>query len=281
MPSTQEGRAMTATHTLPTTTQSDAVHALQSALPDELRHSLCRASEMLRRRRAEFIEEPLPTSLIGLDHLLGGGLPRGNLVEFTGRESCGRFATLLAALRAVTGAGEPAALVDQGEQLDPQVAAEVGVDLERLLWVRPENLRDSLAAAELLIHTGFSLVTLDLGLPPVRGRSSLAAWLRLARSAATHGAVLLVGSPYRLSGCAAAAVVAGGRGRGDWSASGGASHLLDGLKTRLYLARRLGHPGHRNAPSLLTLPDATFTAPTEPSQRSHPTERRKSHVEAL
>jgi hypothetical protein len=203
------------------------------------------------------------------------------LVELTGRGSCGRFATLLAALRAVTGAGEPAAFVDQGEQLDPQAAAEVGVDLERLLWVRPENLRDSLAAAELLIHTGFPLVTLDLGLPPVRGRSSLAAWLRLARSAAAHGTVLLVGSPYRLSGCAAAVVVAGGRGRGDWSTRGGASHLLSGLKTRLYLARRLGHPDHGEAPSLLTLPDATFTAPTEPSQRSHPTERRKSHVEAL
>ena len=271
---------MIAAYSPPTTTQSDAVCALQSALPDELRHSLCRASELVRRRRAESVEKPLPTSLIGLDHLLGGGLPRGNLVELTGRGSCGRFATLLAALRAVTGAGEPAALVDQGEQLDPQVAAEVGVDLERLLWVRPENLRDSLAAAELLIHTGFSMVTLDLGLPPVRGRSSLAAWLRLARSAATHGTVLLVGSPYRLSGCAAAAVVAGGRGRGDWSTSGGASQLLSGLKTRLYLARRLGHPGHGNVPSLLTLPDAAFALP-EPSSQPNSRERRTPHVTAL
>ena len=80
----------------------------------------------------------------------------------------------------VTGAGEAAALVDQGGQLDPQTAVGIGVDLERLLWLRPQNLGDSLAAAELLVHTGFPLVALDLGLPPVRGRAPLAAWLRLA-----------------------------------------------------------------------------------------------------
>jgi len=90
-------------------------------LPDALRHSLHRASDLIRKRRAELREEPLPTSLTGLDHLLGGGLPRGEVVELVGRGSCGRFATLLATLRAVTGAGEAAALVDQGAQLDPQV----------------------------------------------------------------------------------------------------------------------------------------------------------------
>jgi len=183
--------------------------ALQAALPDELRHSLLRASELVRKRRAELREAPLPTSLDGLDRLLGGGLPRGELVEIVGHGSCGRFAALLAALRAVTGAGEAAALVDQGAQLDPQGAEELGVDLERLLWLRPQNTGDSLAVAELLLHTGFPLVALDLGLPPVRGRAPLAAWLRLARAAATHQAVALVGCPYRLSGCAAGAVVTG------------------------------------------------------------------------
>jgi len=230
---------------------------LQAALPDELRHSLYRATELIRKRHMEAREDPLPTSLDGLDHLLGGGLPRGELVEIVGRGSCGRFAALLAALRAVTGAGEAAALVDQGGQLDPQAAAGIGVDLERLLWLRPQNLGDSLAAAELLIHTGFPLVTLDLGLPPVRGRAPLAAWLRLARAASTHGATVLVGSPYRLSGCAAGAVVSGGRGRGRWS-NGGASRLLDGLRARLWLTHRIGHPDLGEVLTTLTLPEAAF-----------------------
>ena len=226
-------------------------------LPEELCGTLHRASDLIRKRRMELREDPLPTSLTGLDHLLGGGLPRGELVELVGRGSCGRFAALLATLRAVTGAGEAAALVDQGAQLDPQTAAEIGIDLERLLWLRPQNLGDSLAAAELLIHTGFSLVAVDLGLPPVRGRAPLAAWLRVARNAATHQAVVLVGSPYRLSGCAAGVVVAAGRGRGDWS-SGGAFRLLNGLRSWLHLPRRIGHPDHETAPNVLTLPEATF-----------------------
>ncbi len=267
--------------------QLPTAHALQAALPEELRPMICRATELVRKRRTELHESPLPTSLAGFDRLLGGGLPRGGLVELVGRGSCGRFAALLAALRAVTGAGEPAALIDQGEQLDPQAAKEAGVDLERLLWARPQNLRDSLAAAELLVHTGFPLVTLDLGLPPVRGRAPLAAWLRLARNAVTHRAAVLVGSPYRLTGCAATVVVAGGRGRGDWS-SGGASRLLNGLQAWLHLARRTGHSDHEAAPNILTLPEAAFG--NSEFQPAHPRDsalseieekRREEHVTAL
>ncbi len=238
-------------------------------------------------------QSPLTTSINGLDRILGAGLPRGELVEIVGRGSCGRFATLLAALRAVTGAGEVAALVDQGAQLDPQSAASIGVDLECLLWLRPQNLNDSLAAAELLLHTGFPLVALDLGLPPVRGRAPLAAWLRLARGAATHGAVVLVGSPYRLSGCAAGAVVTSGRGRGDWSGGGRVSRLLNGLQSRFFLSKRIGHPDLGEAPIELTLPEASFGPVVQlestGDQKSElripnseiPTEGREHHVAAI
>jgi hypothetical protein len=68
---------------------------------------------------------------------------------------------------------------------------------------------------------------------------------------------VLVGTPYRLSGCAAGAVVAGGRGRGSWSRRG-ATPLLGGLQTRLYLNKRIGHPGAGEASLTLTLPEASF-----------------------
>jgi hypothetical protein len=275
---TQEEKMAIAQH-VPGSKPTKVLSTKHFELPDELRHSLHRASDLIRKRRAELRGEALPTSLTGLDHLLGGGLPRGEMVELVGRGSCGRFAALLATLRAVTGAGEAAAFVDQGAQLDPQAAAEIGIDLERLLWLRPQKLGDSLAAAELLVHTGFPLVALDLGLPPVRGRAPLAAWLRLARNAATHRAVVLVGSPYRLSGCAAGVVVAAGRGRGDWS-SGGASRLLGGLRVWFHLARRIGQPDRDHAPNVLTLPEAAFALP-EPSLEPDSTERRARNVTAL
>ncbi len=227
-------------------------------LPDELRHRLFRASELVRRRDSGGSEQSLPTSLESFDRVLGGGLPRGSLVELIGRGSCGRFALLLAALRTVTGAGEAAALVDQGCQLDPRSAAELGIDLERLLWLRPNRLDDSLSASELLLHTGFQLVVLDLGLPPVRGRAPLAAWLRLARAAAAHGTVVLVGTPYRLSGCAATAVVIGERSRGEWHRTGHGGHLLTGLRARLSLGKRIGHPDLGEASLQLIVPETCF-----------------------
>jgi len=91
-----------AQHT-PGSKPTKALPARHFELPDELRGSLHRASDLIRKRRMELREDPLPTSLAGLDRLLGGGLPRGELVELVGRGSCGRFAALLATLRAVTG----------------------------------------------------------------------------------------------------------------------------------------------------------------------------------
>jgi hypothetical protein len=256
-----------------------AVDVLQATLPDEVRNALCRASEL---RRERLHEPPLSISIEAVDHLLGGGMPRGTLVELVGRGSCGRFSTLLTALQRVTDAGEAAALVDQGSQLDPQGALSAGIDLDRLLWLRPERLDDSLAAAEMLVGTGFPLVALDLGLPPVLGRPPLAAWLRLARCAAEHHSVVLVGSPYRVSGCAATAVLSSGWGRGRWSGSLGGLRLLDGLTARIELAKSVGSRdrSHHHAIAAFTAPDAAFRgAIATPSTTSHA--RRHRHVQSI
>jgi len=235
-----------------------AARTVQAALPDELRPSVLRASELARRLRGQLRVDPLTTSVAGLDRLLDGGLPRGCLVELVGRGSCGRFATLLATLKMVTDSGEVAAFVDQGEQLDPQAAMGVGLDLERLLWLRPRTMPDALAAAELLVNTGFGLVAVDLGLPPVRGRAPVAAWLRLARASVAHRAVVLVGSPYQLSGCAATAVVMAGGGRGRWSGVSGTPRLLHGMRARLEVTRRRGQRPHESARADFTLAEAAF-----------------------
>jgi len=245
---------------------------VRETLPPEVQGSVYRASDLVRARQLRLREAPLTTSVAGIDRLLGGGLPRGTLVELVGRGSCGRFASLLAALKMVTDTGEVAALVDQGEQLDPQSAATVGIDLDRLLWLRPRVLPDALAAAEMLVHTGFPLVALDLGLPPVRGRTPLAAWLRLARTAATHRAVVLVGSPYHLSGCAATVVVTARQDRGTWSGTAGTTRLLHGLEVRLELARRRGRRPDESARAAFTLSEAAFEpAPTpDPEEKDLP-----------
>lgn len=273
---------MTAPEPTPDTTAATTAGTLRAALPEGVRRAVCRASELGRRRSDALREAPLATSVAAVDEVLGGGLPRGALVELVGRGSCGRFSTLLATLQRVTGAGEAAALVDQGSQLDPQAAAAAGIALDLLLWLRPERLDDSLAAAEMLVATGFPLVALDLGLPPVLGRPPLAAWLRLARGAAEHHAVVLVGSPYRLSGCAAAAVLTGGRGRGRWSGAVGGLRLLDGLTARLELDKNtlVRTPPETRAVAAFTAVEAAFRGVVAaPSTTS--TARRHRHVQNL
>ncbi len=182
--------------------------------------------------------QPLTTRVESLDRLLAGGLPKGALVELSGRRSSGRFSIGLAALAVATSAGEGAALVDLGDHLDPASAQTAGVDLKRLLWVRPARVKEALVAAEMLLATGFSLVVADLGLSP-RGARFVpdAAWVRLTRTAQAHGSVLLLLTPYRVSGIAAEAVIAAGQVQAIWQGNGATPRLLGGISSRLTLEK--------------------------------------------
>jgi hypothetical protein len=246
---------------------------VRSALPEELRGRLRSARELDRTLRDEAEEHPpLVTAVPALDRLLDGGLPRGHLVELVGSRTSGRFSTLLSALAAATGTGEAAALVDLGDALDPAAAAAFGVDLERLLWVRPADLKEALAGTEMLIGAGFALVVLDLGHPPVRGGRGLeAAWLRLARSARAHGSAFLVGSPYRVSGTAASAVLKASRPRTLWQGGDGRPWLLGGLSARLEVEKhRRRLPGQSEGLELTAMDAPPAAKPVAPVRRVEP-----------
>ena len=178
------------------------------------------------------------TALPELAALLPGGLPRGTLTELAGHRSSGRLSLVLGLLVAATSAGENAALVDLGDALDPQRAAAAGVVLERLLWARPRDLRQALAAAEAIVGGGFALVVAELGLPPVPGgRVGDAVWLRLARAARDAGTALVVSTPTRRCGFAAATALVLERARPRWTGVAGGPRLLDGVDARLVLQR--------------------------------------------
>src|SRR2546430_10858732 len=98
---------------------------------------------------------------------------RGEIAEIVGGPSSGRTSHLLACLGDVVSRSETAALVDAEETFDPRSAAQAGIDLRRLLWVRCGSDRGvALRAADMLVRCpGFALVALDLGergprLPP-------------------------------------------------------------------------------------------------------------------
>lgn len=228
------------------------ITALREALPPETAMSVVSAAELRRDRESP----PLPTGVEGIDRLLAGGLARGKLVEIVGRRSSGRFSLGLSSLASATAGGENAALVDLGDGLDPQAAAAAGVDLRRVLWVRPRRLRDAVYAAEAVIAAGFPLVVADLGTPPVGPRVPDAAWVRLSRSARAHGTALLVASPYPVSGAAADAVVLLSRDRAVWTGKGASPRLLAGVAARGTIEKKRGEKPGRAAAARFAVGEA-------------------------
>jgi hypothetical protein len=138
------------------------------------------------------------TRITSFDARLGGGFPRGHLSEIVGERSSGRTSLLLHTLAAATARGELVALVDALDMLDVASAAEAGIDLERLLWIRghvvpnPGLCRDlnqraveqALKAVTLVLQAGnFGVVVLDLAEAPREAwrRLPFTTWLRLQR----------------------------------------------------------------------------------------------------
>lgn len=164
-------------------------------------------SELLRWIDEEKSVPLLSTGVEALDRVQGGGLRPGSVVELFGRRSSGRMALGLAAIASVTESGQAAALIDLGDQLDPHSAAEAGIDLQRLLWLRPRKVENALSGAEMILDAGFPLVVLDLGVRRLAlGRIPAASWLRLARAARRHKGILLLLSPFHICGPAASVV---------------------------------------------------------------------------
>src|SRR5256886_8149096 len=77
-----------------------------------------------------------PSGVMELDAVLGGGFPRGSLVELCGPASSGRTSLAFSLLAEATQRQQACAFVDVADSLDPLSLAAAGVDLPRLLWIR-------------------------------------------------------------------------------------------------------------------------------------------------
>jgi recombination protein RecA len=77
-----------------------------------------------------------PSGVAELDAVLGGGFPRGSLVELCGPASSGRTSLAVSLLAQATERQEACAFVDVSDSLDPISLAAAGVELPRVLWIR-------------------------------------------------------------------------------------------------------------------------------------------------
>jgi recombination protein RecA len=97
--------------------------------------------------------ETTPTGSISLDLALGGGLPKGRVVEIYGPESSGKTTLTLHMIAELQKLGGQAAFVDAEHALDPAYARKIGVDVDNLLLSQPDTGEQALEITETLVRS--------------------------------------------------------------------------------------------------------------------------------
>lgn len=106
--------------------------------------------------------ETFPSGCITLDLALGGGLPKGRIIEVFGPESSGKTTLALHAIAQIQKAGGNAVLVDAEHAFDPYYSKNVGVDVENLIVCQPDNGEMALETADRLCRSGaVDLICID------------------------------------------------------------------------------------------------------------------------
>ena len=97
--------------------------------------------------------EMISTGSLSLDLALGGGIPKGRIIEIYGPESSGKTTLALHAVAEVQKNGGVAAFIDAEHALDPEYAARIGVNLDTLLISQPDNGEQALEITETLVRS--------------------------------------------------------------------------------------------------------------------------------
>jgi len=113
-------------------------------------------------RPAEPAHQARPSGILELDALTGiGGWPVGRLSLLAGPRGSGKRTLAQRSVAAASQEG-PVVYVDFSGRLDPGFLRRFNADLDRLLVVRPKNLKEGMSSARILARAGADLVCLDL-----------------------------------------------------------------------------------------------------------------------
>jgi len=106
--------------------------------------------------------ELVSSGSLSLDLALGGGYPKGRILEIYGPESSGKTTLTLHAIAEIQKQGGTAAFIDAEHALDPSYARKLGVDTDNLLVSQPDNGEQALEIAETLVRSNaVDLVVVD------------------------------------------------------------------------------------------------------------------------
>lgn len=106
--------------------------------------------------------ELLSSGSLAMDLALGGGYPKGRILEIFGPESSGKTTLALHAIAEIQKQGGTAAFIDAEHALDPAYAKKIGVDTDNLLISQPDNGEQALEICETLVRSGaVDLIVVD------------------------------------------------------------------------------------------------------------------------
>jgi len=110
-----------------------------------------------------FDVDVIPTGCLSIDLASGvGGIPRGRITEVFGKPQSGKSTLALQTVAQAQKLGLNAAYIDVENALDPNYAAALGVDMEKLFISQPDYGEEALEICEILLRSGeINIVIVD------------------------------------------------------------------------------------------------------------------------
>ncbi len=105
----------------------------------------------LGSKQREF--ERIPTGIVALDYVLGGGLVRGQMVQFTGQDSSAKTTAAMVAMGTAQAKGMTCVWV-AGEGFDKKWARRLGIDLDDLIVITADTGDTAMEAAVTMVQQG-------------------------------------------------------------------------------------------------------------------------------
>lgn len=98
--------------------------------------------------------EWVPTGSFGLDYVLGGGFPKGRIVEISGAQSSGKSVMALFFIAKAQRDGLKCAFIDAEHAFSTEFAQKIGVNTDELIFNAPITGEEGLTVVEELVETG-------------------------------------------------------------------------------------------------------------------------------
>jgi len=134
-------------------TSNPAKQAALEGVLNQIERSYGRGSIVKLGDAENMVVDSISSGSLTLDAALGGGYPKGRVVEIYGPESSGKTTLALHAIAEAQKAGGIGAFIDAEHALDPAYAASLGVDVDELFVTQPDSGEMALDVVDKLVRS--------------------------------------------------------------------------------------------------------------------------------